>query len=151
MEVELEEIVKRRDYVMSPQFGKKCLCGGKLWLYRNNGTMYERCIHTDCGLIYEIIRICSFCKWWSVFDTLECRTCEPIIKEIAENELIIEESIKSLKKLRKNLNKKLISHDDYNLFIGESQESIRKCENRLRELRDIRANAKHFTTQINKL
>lgn len=145
--VELEQLAERRDYKLVLLYGNKCLCGGMLWLFRDRGTIFQRCQHVGCMLTYEIIRICNICKWWGTFDKMECVNCEPIIKRITEFEVNAENNEKEIRRLRRLLRKKKIKQIDYDRDCKILEEDAKKCIEKAKELRNQRAIDKSLATQ----
>jgi len=122
--------------------GRNCAkCGGFLWLYREHGIKL-RCKHNECLNIELIPRVCSYCGFIDTMDAVECKICEPIIREITELEVNIEIVEKGLKKLSRNLKAGKVSQEVFDMMFNEYQDEILLCQKKLTDVRARRLQVK---------
>ena len=136
--VELEDIVKRRDYKLKPYFLKNCKkCPSNyLTLMRHDNTIGQWC--SNCRSIFNISRVCTFCNQLYDFDDMECIECEKIITEIAAFEVCIEDNEKTLRRLSRKHKRGEIPET---VFLNQRQicqEEILKCKEELEKVKAIR-------------
>jgi len=141
--VELEQIAARRTYNMFPRFYDRCQCGRMLWLFRDKGTIFLRCHE---GHLWNIERHCTNCNHITDFETILCAICEPLVNEITQYEVTIEDCRKGLKKLDRKHKIGEIKDWTYNMMIKDYNGEIEKCEKKLKKVKE-----KYSTNLIEKL
>lgn len=145
--VELEQLTEFRFYKLKPQWQKRCttvfetnygstICNGFLWMFRTQGSIKLRCNHVGCTTEYLVPKFCSNCDREYKFDDLTCDNCEPIVRQLAQYYITIEESGKSIKKINKHYKAGDMSEKDWKNALELNKTENESCSRRLKELKE---------------
>lgn len=143
--VELEDLVKRRDYRLKYSWGCTICYPKKMWdwttifLYRTDeeferGESYIKQVCLN-GHVTKPMRFCTKCgETYTDTNIRICPTCEPHVIKVAEIEVQIEEKHREKNRLKSHLKKHKIEKDQYYLSIENLDYSIDSLRNELTEL-----------------
>lgn len=136
MSVELEDLNNFRFYKLKVDPHDKCdKCGGMLWLFRHDGSIYKRCRHTDCLAVFEIIRHCSYCGKKHDFEDVTCDRCESKVINLTTLSVTIDECDKALKKINRAFKKGVMTEEEWKNARKYNIEEQEKCRINLEKLK----------------
>lgn len=143
--VEMEDLVKRRDYKLKYSWGCLLCYPQKLWdstqiFLTRTDEEFERGESNIKQICYKghITKPMKFCtKCGTTFDDTDievCPTCEPYIIKVAEIEVNIEEKHKEKNRLKSHLKKHKITKPEYLTAIESLDYQIDNLRNQLTEI-----------------
>jgi len=135
--VELEDLNEYRFYKLRIDINQRCeSCGGHLWLYRDKGTIFKKCMHTDCLRVHDIIRRCTYCGTEHEFEDLTCDNCEGIVINITTMSVTIDECNKAIKKINRQFKNGLLTEKEWQTSLQINKEEKIRCSKELIKIRE---------------
>ena len=104
-------------------------------MFRDKGTILERCPHPDCNKTYDIFRECSYCGRKHEFEDITCDTCENKVINITTAKVTIEECSKAIKKINRAYKNGLLEEKDWKDALNINQEEKDLCQKSLEKLK----------------
>lgn len=151
MDIELEDLNDYRFYKLKIDSSERCegyvanvydtkdklprKCGGMLWLYRHNGTIYKRCRHPDCLKIHEIKKKCSHCGKEHDFEDITCDRCERFVINLTTYKVTIEECGKAIQKINRAFKNNRLSEQDWKIALKVNTEEMERCQENLQGIK----------------
>jgi hypothetical protein len=143
--VELEDLVARHDYRLIPLLLKKCVCGGRLGLLRDKGTIMSIC--NSCRKTYSINRKCNYCHTIYEYDDLECKICDVELTKLTEAEVSVENNQKLIRRSKRKLKDGKITKKECDDIIKNAEVEIEVCGEKARKIREERQTEQSSETQ----
>lgn len=137
MVVELEDLNDYRFYKLRIDTTQRCEgCGGYLWLYRDKGTIFKKCAHTDCLRVHNIIRRCTYCGTEHEFEDMTCDNCEAVVINLTTAAVTIEECNKAIKKINRKFKAGLLTESEWEISLQLNREEKVRCQEELTKIRE---------------
>jgi len=134
LELELEDIVKRRDYKLKYNWGCTQCYPNKMWNFvwiflnrttddieRGNSNIKQICLQ---GHVTRPLKTCNKCgRTYQVEDDI-CKPCEYEVRKRAELEVGIELAEKEINRFKSQLKKKKITREEFDNLFDETRDKI---------------------------
>ena len=134
MELELEDIVKRRDYRLKYSWGCNICFPRKMWDFvwiflgrtqaevdAGSSNIKQRCLQ---GHVTRPFKVCTKCaRTYKVEDDV-CKPCEYEVRKKAQLEVGIELAEKEINKFKSQLKKKKITKEEFDKLFDDTSSKI---------------------------
>jgi len=134
VELELEDIVKRKDYQLKFVWGCTICFPKKMWDYTTVflartdkevelgiSNIKQICLN---GHITRPIKICNKCNRRYVVEDTTCKPCEYEVRKRTELEVGIEQAEKEINRFKSQLKKKKITREEFDKLFDETRNKI---------------------------
>lgn len=136
MELELEDIVKRRDYRLKYIWGCKLCYPNKMWdfvyIFLNRtpkdielglSNIKQICLQRH---VTRPTKVCTKCNRGYIVEDDVCKPCEYEVRKRAALEVGIEQAEKEINRFKSQLKKKKITHEEFESLFDSTRDKISK-------------------------